>query len=110
MHELKADAYGMKESLLKGNFRSYGEFMSKSWEAKKKLAASISTRHIEQVYDAAMNAGAVAGKVSERRRRLPHVSCRSLQAVDVIRALEKQDGRVMICHLTTQGSEAWKIY
>jgi D-glycero-alpha-D-manno-heptose-7-phosphate kinase len=101
----------MKESLLKGNFRSYGEFMSKSWEAKKKLAASISTRHIEQVYDAAMNAGAVAGKVSGAGGGgfLTFLvdPCRR---VDVIRALEKQDGRVMICHLTTQGSEAWKIY
>ena len=111
MHDLKADAYGMKESLLKGNFRGYGEFMSKSWEAKKRLATSISTRHIEEVYDAAMNAGAVAGKVSGAGGGgfLTFLvdPCRR---VNVIRALEKESGRVMICHLTTQGCEAWKIY
>jgi D-glycero-alpha-D-manno-heptose-7-phosphate kinase len=111
MHELKADAYGMKESLLKGNFRGFGEFMSKSWIAKKKLSSSISTQHIEDIYEAAMNAGATSGKVSgaggggfltflvDPGRR-----------VDVIRALEKQSGRVMTCHLTTQGSEGWKIF
>jgi len=111
MHEMKADAFGMKEALLKGNFRAYGELMSRSWEAKKKLAASISTRNIDQVYDAAMNAGAVAGNVSGAGGGgfLTFLvdPCRR---VKVIRALERENGRVMICHLTTQGSEAWKIY
>ena len=109
-HELKADAYAMKEALLKGNFPRFGEFMRKSWEAKKKLAASITTDNIDKIYEAAMAAGATAGKVSgaggggfltflvDPKRRF-----------DVIRSLEKQDGRVMICHLTTQGAEGWKI-
>lgn len=111
MHELKADAYGMKESLLKGNFQGFGAFMSKSWIAKKKLAASISTKHIEEIYEAAMGAGATSGKVSGAGGGgfltfLVNPSRR----VDVVRALEKQSGRVMTCHLTTQGSEGWKIF
>jgi D-glycero-alpha-D-manno-heptose-7-phosphate kinase len=111
MHELKADAYGMKESLLKGNFKGFGEFMSKSWVAKKKLAASITTQHIEQIYEAAMAAGATSGKVSGAGGGgfLTFLVDPS-RRVDVIRALEKQSGRVMICHLTTRGSEGWKIF
>ncbi len=111
MHELKADAYGMKESLLKGNFRGFGEFMSKSWIAKKKLSSSISTQHIEQIYEAAMGAGATSGKVSGAGGGgfLTFLVDPS-RRVDVIRALEKQSGRVMTCHLTTQGSEGWKIF
>jgi D-glycero-alpha-D-manno-heptose-7-phosphate kinase len=109
-HELKADAYAMKESLLKGNFPRFGEFMRKSWEAKKKLAASITTGNIDKIYEAAMAAGATAGKVSGAGGGgfltfLVDPKCR----IDVIRALEKQDGRVMICHLTTHGAEGWKI-
>jgi D-glycero-alpha-D-manno-heptose-7-phosphate kinase len=111
MHELKADAYKMKEALLKGDFQTYGEFMSKSWIAKKKLAASISTTHIEQIYRAAMEAGATSGKVSGAGGGgFVTFLVDPSRRVDVIRALEKQSGRVMTCHLTRQGSEGWKIY
>ncbi len=110
-HELKADAYGMKESLLKGNFDAFGEFMRKSWEAKKKLASSITTQHIDQVYEAAMAAGATAGKVSGAGGGgFLTFLVNPVRRIDVIRALDRQSGRVMICHFTTQGAEAWKIY
>jgi D-glycero-alpha-D-manno-heptose-7-phosphate kinase len=110
MHELKVDAIGMKECLLKGNIPGLGEFMRRSWEAKKKLATSVTNRHIEHVYDAGVGAGAYAGKVSgaggggfimflvEPRRR-----------VEVVRTLEKEEGRVMTCHFTKIGTEGWKI-
>ena len=29
--------------------------------------------------------------------------------MDVIRALSRQDGRVMVCHLTRHATEGWKI-
>jgi D-glycero-alpha-D-manno-heptose-7-phosphate kinase len=111
MHELKADAIGMKEALLKGDMRMVGSFMRKSWEAKKQMAKGITTRHIEQVYDAAMKAGALAGKVSGAGGGgfitfLVDPPRRS----DVIRALGAQEGRVTICHFTKHGTEGWKVY
>jgi D-glycero-alpha-D-manno-heptose-7-phosphate kinase len=111
MHELKADAFGMKESLLKGNLSDFGGYMRKSWEAKKKLSSGISTRHIEEIYEAAMAAGATAGKVSGAGGGgfLTFLVDPCLR-VNVIRALEKQNGRVMTCHLTSEGAEAWKIF
>jgi D-glycero-alpha-D-manno-heptose-7-phosphate kinase len=110
-HELKADAIGMKEALLKGDIHMVGSFMRKSWEAKKQLAKGITTRHIEQVYDAAMQAGALAGKVSGAGGGgfitfLVDPSRR----VDVMRALGAQEGRVTICHFTKHGTEGWKVY
>ena len=30
--------------------------------------------------------------------------------VDVIRALERENGRVMTCHMTRHGTEGWKIF
>jgi D-glycero-alpha-D-manno-heptose-7-phosphate kinase len=110
-HELKADAIGMKEALLKGDIHMVGSFMRKSWEAKKQLAKGITTRHIEQVYDAAMQAGALAGKVSGAGGGgfitfLVDPSRR----VDVMRALGAQEGRVTICHFTKRGTEGWKVY
>ncbi|HEV2673684.1 MAG TPA: hypothetical protein VGV37_04025 [Aliidongia sp.] len=110
MHAIKEDAFHMKECLLKGDFDRFAVCMRKSWDAKKRLADNVSNSHIDHVVESALNAGARAGKVSgaggggfvtflvapERR-------------VDVIRALSHEEGRVMICHLTRQGTEGWKI-
>jgi D-glycero-alpha-D-manno-heptose-7-phosphate kinase len=111
MHTIKADAFEMKECLLKGDFDGLARCMSKTWEAKKRLADNVSNSHIEAIIEAAFGAGARAGKVSgaggggfvtllvppERR-------------VDVIRALSRQEGRVMTCHITRWGTEGWKIF
>jgi D-glycero-alpha-D-manno-heptose-7-phosphate kinase len=110
MHSIKADAFHMKECLLKGDFDGFSVCMRKSWDAKKRLAENVTTSSIDKTIEAALEAGARAGKVSgaggggfvtflvapERR-------------MDVIRALSRQDGRVMVCHLTRHGTEGWKI-
>ncbi len=111
MHEIKADAYGMKECLLRGDFENLAGYMRKSWDAKKRLAASISNDHIDTVHAAAMSAGARAGKVSGAggggfMTFLVDPSRR----VGVIRALSKQVGQVMTCHFTRWGTEGWKIF
>lgn len=111
MHEIKADAFGMKECLLRGDFDKLAGLMRKSWDSKKRLAKSISNSHIDQVVEAALSAGARAGKVSgaggggfmtflvEPSRR-----------VAVIRALDREEGQVMTCHFTRHGTEGWKIF
>jgi D-glycero-alpha-D-manno-heptose-7-phosphate kinase len=111
MHEMKADAFGMKECLLKGDFTGFAGFMRKSWAAKKRLAGAISTDHLEKIHQAAMAAGALAGKVSGAggggfMTFLVDPSRR----VDVIRALDRQEGHVVTCHFTRHGTEGWKIF
>ena len=110
LHDIKADAFGMKECLLRGDFENLASYMRKSWEAKKRLATSISNDHIDQVHEAAMAAGARAGKVSGAggggfMTFLVDPSRR----VNVIRALNKEEGQVMTCHFTRWGTEGWKI-
>jgi D-glycero-alpha-D-manno-heptose-7-phosphate kinase len=110
MHEIKDDAFHMKECLLKGDFNRFAIYMRKSWDSKKRLADNVSNDHLDEVIQSALDAGARAGKVSgaggggfvtflvapERR-------------MDVIRALSRQDGHVMVCHFTRRGTEGWKI-
>ncbi len=110
MHQLKADAYVMKEAVLKGDFRTFATVLNRSWEAKKRTAACISNERIDRLFDIALSAGAVAGKISgaggggfitfvvDPRRRL-----------DVIRRLELEEGRVMTCSFTKRGTEGWRI-
>ena len=111
MHAIKADAFRMKECLLRGDFDTFAACMRETWEAKKRLADNVSSGSIDLTVEAALAAGARAGKISgaggggfltflvvpERR-------------VDVIRALRRQDGQVMTCHFTRHGTEGWKIY
>ncbi len=110
LHEIKADAFAMKDSLLRGDLIAFASTMRRSWEAKKRLATQVSNGHIDAIVEAGLAAGARAGKVSgaggggfvtffvapERR-------------VGLTRALARQPGRVMACHFTRHGTEGWKI-
>ena len=110
MHGLKREALAMKESLLKGDFEGLVESMQMGWENKKRSATSVSNPHIEEIYKAALSAGARAGKISgaggggfmiffvppDRR-------------MDVIRALNRYDGQASNCHFTKNGTQAWRL-
>ena len=110
MHELKADAYGMKECVLRGNISGLAALMRKSWDAKKRAAHNITTPRIDAIHDTAMAAGALAGKVSGAGGGgVMTLLVDPAKRLDVIRALQTQPGHVMPCHLTKRGAEAWKI-
>jgi D-glycero-alpha-D-manno-heptose-7-phosphate kinase len=110
MHGIKREALVMKECLLRGDFTGIVESMLQGWENKKRSAKTVSNPQIDKIYDAAILAGALAGKVSgaggggfmmffvppERR-------------MDVIRTLNLFDGQVSNCHFTINGTQAWRI-
>jgi D-glycero-alpha-D-manno-heptose-7-phosphate kinase len=110
MHELKASALAMKDCLLKGDFSGIVDSMRESWESKKRTARSVSNSRIDETFESALAAGALAGKISgaggggfmwffvppERR-------------MSVTRALGKFEGQVSNCHFTKHGSQAWRI-
>lgn len=110
MHGIKREALVMKECLLRGDFAGFVESMRLGWENKKRSAKTVSNPHIEEIYEAAIKGGALAGKVSgaggggfmlffvptERR-------------MDVIRTLKQFDGQVSNCHFTKHGTQAWRI-
>ena len=64
MHQLKEQAHMMKESLLKGRLHELGEILDFGFQQKRQMAANISNSAIEQIYDAAKQAGATGGKIS----------------------------------------------
>jgi D-glycero-alpha-D-manno-heptose-7-phosphate kinase len=64
LHQLKADALEMKMFLLKGDISGMGSILARSWLAKKATASGITTSRIDELYTTAMQAGAMAGKVS----------------------------------------------
>jgi D-glycero-alpha-D-manno-heptose-7-phosphate kinase len=110
MHGIKHEALVMKECLLKGDFAGIVNSMRGGWDSKKRSAKTVSNPLIDSIYDAAMDAGALSGKVSgaggggfmmffvptERR-------------MDVVRALSGFDGQISNCHFTKHGTQAWRV-
>jgi len=64
MHGIKREALVMKECLLRGDFNGFVDSMRLGWESKKRSAKTVSNSHIDEIYEAAISAGASAGKVS----------------------------------------------
>lgn len=110
LHNSKEEAVRMKEAILRGDFDRFVSSMKRAWESKKMMASSISNAMINQVYEAAISAGARAGKVSgaggggfmmffvppEKRSY-------------VMNRLSGFDGQVVTCNFTDQGGHAWRL-
>jgi len=64
MHQLKDQAFMMKEALLKGDVDSIGRILDFGFQYKKQTAQGISNSKMDELYSAALAAGATGGKVS----------------------------------------------
>ena len=53
----------MKDKLLKGALRKFGELLDEAWEIKKTFSDKITTNQIEKLYKAAKKNGAIGGKL-----------------------------------------------
>lgn len=63
-HALKAQAVRMKEAILTGQLHAIGGLLDYGWQAKKRMASGITNPLIDELYDAALGAGATGGKIS----------------------------------------------
>lgn len=110
MHGIKREALVMKECILKGDFDGIVESMRMGWDSKKRSAKTVTNPLIDEIYNAAIDAGALAGKVSgaggggfmmffvppDKRMNLVHT-------------LQNYDGQISNCHFTEHGSQAWRL-
>jgi D-glycero-alpha-D-manno-heptose-7-phosphate kinase len=111
MHALKAEAIAMKESLLKGDFERLVESLHAGWEAKKKMAKSISNPQIDEIYKRAREAGMRAGKISGAGGGgFMMMLVDPVRRMDVMRALSETRGQIFTCHFTKYGTQGWKIH
>ncbi|WP_042262221.1 GHMP family kinase ATP-binding protein [Paraburkholderia heleia] len=109
LHRVKEEAVKMKEAILKGDFDSFAESMRLSWISKKLMATSISNASIDAIYDAAIAAGARAGKVSGAGGGgFMMFIVDPTKRPDVIRALEQFNGQVFTCNFTEHGAYSWR--
>lgn len=110
MHELRADAFSMKEAVLRGDLKKLTALLNKSWIAKKSTAKAITNARIDYLMDIAFEAGAVAGKVSGAGGGgFIAFIVDPVHRLQVIKRLNREDGQVMPCSFTKRGTEGWRI-
>lgn len=109
MHGIKREALAMKECLLRGDFQGVVESMRLGWENKKSSAKTVSNPLIDSIYDAAVKAGALAGKVSGAGGGgFMWFFVPTEKRMDVIRTLNGFGGQASNCHFTKHGTQAWR--
>jgi D-glycero-alpha-D-manno-heptose-7-phosphate kinase len=64
LHQIKQMACLAREELMAGNLDIIGELLHESWMLKKQLASRVSNPTIDAIYDAALQAGAIGGKIT----------------------------------------------
>lgn len=108
MVSLKQDAVTMKEAILRGDLTRYADILRQSWISKKLLATSVSNPQLDAIYDEAINAGALAGKISGAGGGgffmffVP-----PNQRMTLVRRLQKHNGQVINFHFTSIGAQSW---
>ncbi len=110
MQQIKRDAISMKEAILLGDMEAFAHTMNEGWEAKKRMAASISNSRIDTIMEAANDAGAMAGRVSGAGGGgymlfLVRLSNRP----ELARVLETFGGGISRVAFTRRGAEAWRV-
>ena len=109
MHGLKREAQLMKDCLLRGDMDGIVDSMRGGWANKKQSARTVSNPHLDAIYESALAAGALAGKVSGAGGggfMLFFVP--TTKRMDVTRALAGFSGHATNCHFTEKGAQAWR--
>lgn len=110
LHRVKEEALRTKEAILTGNFAALCASMQDAWAAKKRMAASISNAHIDEIYDAVIAAGAAAGKVSGAGGGgFMMFLSDPARRPEVIRTLEGFQGQVVTASFVERGAHSWSV-
>ena len=110
MHQLKEQAFRMKEALLKGRLHEIGDLLNYGFEQKRKMAANISNSFIEEIYAAAKKAGATGGKISGAGGGgFMIFYCPANTRYSVVETLNKFGGHVKPYQFTKGGLSSWSV-
>ncbi len=110
MHQLKEQAKMMKEALLQGKLNDIGEILDYGFQQKRLMAANISNKSIENIYDVAKASGATGGKISGAGGGgFMIFYCPNNTRYAVINALNSFGGDVKKYQFTKYGLTTWTV-
>lgn len=61
--EMQNTAIEIKQELISGNLKRFGDLLDKAWNLKKKINSKITNKKIDHIYSLAKDAGALGGKL-----------------------------------------------
>jgi D-glycero-alpha-D-manno-heptose-7-phosphate kinase len=103
-------AIEMKNELLRGNIDEMGRLLDEGWQLKKRFAEGISNPHVDRLYAAARNAGALGGKLAGAGGGgFILLFCDFARRPQVARAVQEAGGRVMPFALESTGLQTWAV-
>ena len=109
MHNIKKLAFELKNCVLLGDLKSFGPILHEGWMSKKNTAKEISSKSIDNVYQAALNSGATGGKVSGAGGGGFFIFyCPGNSKFNVIKNLSKFEGRFENFQFALNGVNSWE--
>jgi D-glycero-alpha-D-manno-heptose-7-phosphate kinase len=110
MHHLKEQALMMKEAVLKGNIHEIGGILDFGFQHKKQMAKGISNDAMDEIYEAALKAGATGGKISGAGGGgFMMFYCPANTRFEVKKALSVFGGSFSAYQFTERGLFTWSI-
>ena len=109
LDQSKRLAKEISETLVKGDIDDAGALLHESWEYKKKFSTSISNKHIDSLYNAAISKGAIGGKISGAGGGgFMYFICKYDRKVDVLQELKKRGAEVTDFMFEPHGVTTWR--
>jgi D-glycero-alpha-D-manno-heptose-7-phosphate kinase len=110
MHQIKQQAYEIKEAILRNKLDEIGHILHRGWTYKKEMADGISTPLFEEIYNTAIQAGSTGGKISGAGGGgYVFFYCPDNTRFAVMNALENLGGKIQPYSFTKKGLETWHI-
>jgi len=110
LDESKVIATEMKNNLLRGKLREFGELLHVAWEAKKKLDTQITNSLIDELYAVARANGAIGGKVlGAGGGGYLLLYCEFPKKHCVAAALEEAGGQIVEFGFEPRGVQTWEV-
>lgn len=108
--ELKQVTIEMKNCLLQSRLDDFGAMLHEEWQYKKQLDSQISNPEIDELYDAARQAGAIGGKITGAGAGgYLLLYCEFDKKHKVAERLEQMGGQIVQVEFEPRGLQTWMV-
>jgi len=105
----KETAIALKNALLQGRLDDFGQLLHRGWELKKRFDTAVTSPHIDAMYAAARQAGAVGGKIlGAGGGGYLLLFCEFEKKHHVARRLEEMGGQLVEFGFEWEGLQTWE--
>ena len=109
LDETKQLAIAMKNALLLGQIDEFGSLMNQAWLSKKKFTPKMTDPYIDELYDVALQNGALGGKLLGAGGGYLLLLCEFDKRHILAQKLEEHGGKVVNFAFEFNGLQTWEV-